>query len=82
MSNFKYQILLFALCLFVGQAKANVIVGQAAVPDGYYNAVDTKKNADNILNALCQIIDNHTVIAYSGLEPYYEQTDFRGYRTW
>ena len=82
-SIFNFQSSIFiALCLFVGQAKANVIVGQASIPAGYYNAVDAKKNADNILNALCQIIDNHTVIAYSGLEPYYEQTDFYADTLW
>ena len=61
---------------------ANVIVGQAAIPSGYYNNVDSKKNADNILNALYDIIDNHTVIAYSGLEPYYAQTDFYNDTLW
>jgi len=61
---------------------ANVVVGQAAIPNGYYNAVDNKKNADNILAALNSIINNHTVIAYSGLEPYYEQTDFYSDTLW
>ncbi|MBQ4017951.1 MAG: endonuclease [Paludibacteraceae bacterium] len=74
--------ILFALLLWAQIGYANVIVGQAAIPDGYYNAVDTKKNADNILNALNGIIDNHTVIAYSGLEPYYEQTDFYNDTLW
>jgi len=80
-SNFKFQIL-FAFCLFLGQAKANVVIGVAAVPDHYYDAVDSKKTPDAILDALCGIIDNHTVIAYSGLEPYYEQTDFYGDTLW
>ena len=62
--------------------QANVITGIAAIPDGYYNNVEGKKNADNILNALCSIIDDHTVIAYSGLEPYYEQTDFYNDTLW
>jgi len=61
---------------------ANVITGVAAVPDGYYNNVNSKKNADNILDALHQIIDNHTVISYAGLEPYYEQTDFYSDTLW
>lgn len=74
--------ILFALCLFFGQANANVIVGQAAIPENYYYDVNGKKNADAILNALCDIIDDHTVIAYSGLEPYYEQTDFYNDTLW
>ena len=82
MTNYKLPIITLALCLFFGQAGANVIVGQAAIPSGYYNNVDSKKNADNILNALCDIIDNHTVIAYSGLEPYYAQTDFYNDTLW
>ena len=61
---------------------ANVVTGVAAIPNNYYNNVDGKKNADNILNALCGIIDNHTVISYSGLEPYYEQTDFYNDTLW
>ena len=61
---------------------ANVITGVAAVPDGYYNEVQNKKGADNILNALCSIIDNHTVVPYAGLEPYYEQTDFYNDTLW
>ena len=65
-----------------GLLSANVIVGQAAIPSGYYNNVDAKKNADNILNALNQIIDNHTVINYQALEPYYEQTDFYADTLW
>jgi len=81
MPNLKYPII-FVLCLFVGQAKANVIVGQAAIPENYYYDVNGKKNADNILNTLCDIIDNHTVISYAGLEPYYEQTDFYNDTLW
>lgn len=69
-----------ALC-FV-QASANVITGQAAIPTGYYADVDGKKGADNILNALNEIIDDHTVIAYKSLEPYYEQTDFYADTLW
>lgn len=61
---------------------ANVVIGVAAIPDNYYSSVDGKKNADAILNALNDIIDNHTVIAYSGLEPYYEQTDFYNDTLW
>ncbi len=60
----------------------NVEIGVAAIPDGYYNDVDGKKNADAILNELCSIIDNHTVINYQGLEPYYEQTDFYSDTLW
>lgn len=74
---------LFALCLLSSEnLSANVITGVAAIPDGYYDAVDGKTNADNILTALCGIIDDHHVIAYSGLEPYYEQTDFYADTLW
>ena len=61
---------------------ANVITGEAAIPEGYYNDIEGKKNAENILNALCAIIDDHTVIPYAGLEPYYEQTDFYADTLW
>ena len=71
------------LCLLCSVSiYANVVVGVAAVPDNYYTSVDGKKNADAILNALNTIIDNHTVIAYSGLEPYYAQTDFYSDTLW
>ena len=63
-------------------ASANVITGVAAVPDGYYNAVDAQHTPDNILNALHSIINNHTVINYQALEPYYEQTDFYADTLW
>lgn len=43
--------------------------------DTYYSSVQ-KKSGDNIVTTLQDIIDNHTVIGYSSLEPYYEQTDF------
>lgn len=68
-----------AVCI---PAFANVVVGEAAIPDNYYYDVNGKKNADAILDALCEIIDDHTVIAYSGLEPYYEQTDFYADSLW
>jgi len=68
-----------AVCI---PAFANVVIGVAAIPENYYYDVDGKKNADVILNALNGIIDNHTVIAYSGLEPYYEQTDFYNDTLW
>ena len=71
------------LCLLCSVSiYANVVVGVAAIPDNYYTSVDGKKNADAILNALNTIIDNHTVIAYSGLEPYYAQTDFYSDTLW
>ena len=72
-----------AVCLLYSIATfANVVIGVAAIPENYYYDVDGKKNADVILNALNGIIDNHTVIAYSGLEPYYEQTDFYNDTLW
>ena len=75
--------LAIVLALFVAQVTfANVVVGVAEVPQNYYDGVDGKKNPDAILTALCSIIDDHTVIAYSGLEPYYEQTDFYNDTLW
>ena len=75
--------LAIVLALFVAQVTfANVVVGVAEVPQNYYATVDGKKNADAILNALCAIIDDHTVISYAGLEPYYEQTDFYADSLW
>ena len=75
-------LLSIVLCTWSLCTWSNVIVGQAAVPEGYYASVDGKKNADAILNALNTIIDDHTVIAYSGLEPYYAQTDFYNDTLW
>ena len=75
--------ILIVLCLLSAvHISANVITGVAAIPEGYYDAVDGKKNADNILSTLCSIIDDHHVISYSGLEPYYEQTDFYADTLW
>ena len=74
--------IVFAL-LFVAQFSfANVITGQAAIPEGYYNDVNGKGSAASILDALCGIIDGHTVIPYKGLEPYYEKTDFYADTLW
>lgn len=70
------------LVLYSVSVSANVIVGKAAIPENYYDAVDHTKNAENILAALNTIIDGHTVISYSGLEPYYEQTDFYADTLW
>lgn len=74
--------ILFALLLWAQIGYANVVVGVAAIPDNYYNSVDGKSSPDAILTTLCSIIDNHNVIAYSGLEPYYEQTDFYNDTLW
>ena len=77
------RYIVIVLCAVVAQAGwANVITGQAAVPQGYYNGVDNKGSAESILSALNSIINNHTVISYSGLEPYYEQTDFYADTLW
>ena len=78
----KIYLIIAALSLLVVQAQANVVTGQAAVPAGYYDAVDGQHTPDNILDKLRTIIDNHTVIAYGGLEPYYEQTDFYSDTLW
>lgn len=76
------KYILIVLTLLAQTGFANVVTGVAKVPDGYYNSVEGKKGADNILNALNSIIDNHTVINYDGLEPYYAQTDFYADTLW
>ena len=78
----RYFAVLAALLVGANSIFANVVTGEAAVPDNYYDAVDAKKGADNILNALNTIIDGHTVINYDGLEPYYQQTDFYNDTLW
>ncbi len=40
----------------------------------YYSSI-ANLSGDDIVTRLQDIIDGHTVISYSGLEPYYEQTD-------
>ena len=76
------KILIVLLAALSVSVFGNVVTGVAAVPNGYYDGVDGKKNADAILNALCSIIDDHHVISYAGLEPYYEQTDFYSDTLW
>ena len=76
------KILIVLLAALSVGVYGNVETGVAAVPNGYYDGVDGKKNADAILNALCSIIDDHHVISYAGLEPYYEQTDFYSDTLW
>ena len=75
-------ILIFVLLVFAQVSLANVITGQAAIPENYYNGVDGKSGAANILSALNNIIKGHTVINYDGLEPYYQQTDFYADTLW
>ena len=78
----KHIFSLLALLLVAQFSLANVITGQAAIPTDYYSSVDNKHGADNILSALNDIIDGHTVIPYKELEPYYEQTDFYADTLW
>ncbi len=52
-----------------------VAMSQAAIPANYYASVNGLKSPDAILSTLHGIIDDHEVIGYSGLEPYYAQTD-------
>ncbi len=62
---------------------ANVVTGVADIPDGYYDGVDGKKGADNILNALQTCISaNYNEISYKGLEPHYLNTDFYADTLW
>jgi len=62
--------------------QANVITGQAVIPNGYYNSVDHTAGTANILSALNSIIGSHTVLNYNSLESYYEQTDFYSDTVW
>ena len=79
----KHVVLVLTFLLFAfGDCWANVITGQAAIPDHYYDGVDGKSGVASILSALNTIIKGHTVINYDGLEPYYQQTDFYGDTLW
>jgi len=82
MKKYLYSVIVAVLCLLSANAFANVITGEAAIPDGYYNKVNSLQSPDNILTALNSIIKGHTVIPYKGLEPYYEQTDFYADTLW
>ena len=83
MTNYKLPIFACLLsAMFCAQVQANVITGVAAIPTGYYNDVNGKSGADNILNALNGIIKSHTVLNYNALEDYYERTDFYGDTLW
>ena len=78
----KHFILFFALFVWTQAGWANVVTGQAAIPDRYYNGVDHLSSSEAILDALFDQIKGHTVINYKNLEPYYEQTDFYGDTVW
>ena len=73
-------VLFFVLCT---PCLANVVTGVAAVPTGYYNDVNGKKGADNILNALNTCISrNYNEISYNSLESHYLNTDFYADTLW
>ena len=74
--------IIFILIFYSISVCANVVTGQAAIPDGYYSGVDGKSSAEAILDALFSQIKDHTVISYKSLEPYYEQTDFYADTVW
>ena len=77
----KYIVIAFALVAQLSMA--NVVTGVAAIPDGYYDGVNGKKGADNILNALQTCISkDYNEISYKGLEPHYLQTDFYSDTLW
>ena len=48
----------------------------AQIPSGYYNNASNKSGTE-LQAALHQIIDNHTVISYSGLWNAFESTDVK-----
>ena len=74
--------LFIAVFAFCGLTQANVVTGQAAIPDGYYSGVDGKSSAESILDALFAKIKGHTVISYSARGDDYEQTDFYSDTGW
>ncbi len=77
------KYLLIALALLAQLSFANVIEGVASIPDGYYDGVNGKKGADNILNALQTCISkNYNEIIYSALEDHYLNTDFYADTLW
>ena len=77
------KYLLIALALLAQLSFANVIEGVASIPDGYYDGVNGKKGADNILNALKTCISkNYNEINYSALEDHYLNTDFYADTLW
>ena len=78
------KILYSVLCILCPVSiTANVVTGVAAIPSGYYNDVNGKKGADNILNALQTCISrNYNEISYKGLEPHYLNTDFYSDTLW
>ena len=78
------KILYSVLCILCSVSiTANVVTGVAAIPSGYYNDVNGKKGADNILNALQTCISrNYNEISYKGLEPHYLNTDFYSDTLW
>lgn len=76
-------ILSFVLCTWSLCTWSNVIVGVAAIPDGYYDGVSGKKTPAAILTALQTCISkNYNEISYKGLEPHYLNTDFYADTLW
>lgn len=82
MKKYLYSVSVAVCLLYSITTSANVVTGVAAIPENYYYDVNGKTNADAILNTLCSIIDDHNVINYQALEPYYEQTDFYSDTLW
>lgn len=70
----KKNLLFLALCLCVVRVLA---IEPATNLDTYYAGL-ASKSGDNIVTTLQSIISaNYNGISYSGLEPYYEKTDFK-----
>ena len=61
--------------LFVFAISAACLGAMAAPPANYYNSADGKSGTVNLLNALEQIIGDHTVVSYDGLWDLYETSD-------
>ena len=76
-------ILSLVLCTWSLCTWSNVVVGVAAIPDGYYDGVSGKKTPAAILTALQTCISkNYNEISYKGLEPHYLNTDFYADTLW
>ena len=65
MPKYFLSFLAFFFSFFFAQLTwANVVTGEAHVPDGYYAGVDGKSSPNAILDALFSRIQGHTVINY------------------
>lgn len=80
MRKYLYSVLCILCSISIS---ANVIQGEAVIPDGYYDGVSGKKTPDAILDALQLCISkNYNEINYKALEVHYLNTDFYADTLW